>query len=299
MPGIETEQLFILERISQIELVRANDIALRADAEQFALDGIQLACRVELFGKEFIQRFSKSFSRACTIHRHVLIPIGHPDICHAGAAQCAAHLLANPTADYSVLDPELADAFVRAGEGEPVLSHGVREEGAIEVQTGHMALGPLDPTRELLHCEFVALYFLAAGLGIDRMKVQAMLAGNEAQRFFEIHSQLIGGAGLAGIIPRCLNPPAGEFAGFIPAHVIALPAVERHGNAGQHRNRSVRVYANRGVLFPRMSVGVFNCFLCWHIAYSSSFESLCTASASHPTVRAWLDDTWRCPPSCA
>ena len=42
MAGVEAEQLLLRDGVAQIELVRADDVAFRADAEQLALDRVEV-----------------------------------------------------------------------------------------------------------------------------------------------------------------------------------------------------------------------------------------------------------------
>src|SRR5207244_8981892 len=48
--GVEAEELAAREGVSQVELVRADDVALRADAEELALDGVAVELGVERLG---------------------------------------------------------------------------------------------------------------------------------------------------------------------------------------------------------------------------------------------------------
>ena len=39
---IEADELLVRDRVAEVELVRADDVALRPDAEQLALDGVEV-----------------------------------------------------------------------------------------------------------------------------------------------------------------------------------------------------------------------------------------------------------------
>ena len=54
--GVEAEHLLIPDRVTEVELVRADDIALAADPEELALDGIQVVVRVEFFREHLVER---------------------------------------------------------------------------------------------------------------------------------------------------------------------------------------------------------------------------------------------------
>ena len=56
MARIEAEQHLARDGVAQVELVRADGVALRANAEQLAFDGVEVVARVELFGQNLIQR---------------------------------------------------------------------------------------------------------------------------------------------------------------------------------------------------------------------------------------------------
>ena len=42
MPGIQTEQLFVPHRVTEIKLVRADNVAFAADAEEFGFDSVEI-----------------------------------------------------------------------------------------------------------------------------------------------------------------------------------------------------------------------------------------------------------------
>ena len=50
MAGVEADELLVLHRVAQIELVHADGVAFRADAEELALDGVEIVLRIELLG---------------------------------------------------------------------------------------------------------------------------------------------------------------------------------------------------------------------------------------------------------
>ena len=73
---------------------------------------------------------------------------------------------------------KLADAFVGMGQGQAVGRLGMGEEGGVEVQPIR-CLGPIDPPLEMLRLHLVAVDLLAAGLAVEGVQVQPVLAGNE------------------------------------------------------------------------------------------------------------------------
>ena len=136
-------------------------------------------------------------ARAAAVDREVLVAVGNPDVGDAGRAERLADRGADLPAGDAVLDPELADALVGLGEREAVGRFGMREAGRIEIHADAATLGPVDPALEMLGRDLVAVDALAAELAVERVQVEAMLAGNQRIRFFEIGPQLVGRAGLA------------------------------------------------------------------------------------------------------
>jgi len=54
--GVERDEDLAADGIAQVELVRADHVGFRADAEQFAFDGVEIQLRIDLRGKHFVQR---------------------------------------------------------------------------------------------------------------------------------------------------------------------------------------------------------------------------------------------------
>ena len=64
MAGVQAQQLAARDGIAEIELVRADDVALRADAEQLALDGVEVVARVERLGEDRVERIGAAAGAA-------------------------------------------------------------------------------------------------------------------------------------------------------------------------------------------------------------------------------------------
>ena len=58
--GIEAQELLPRHGITEVKLVRADDVALRAEPEQFALDGVANVPGVERLGEDRVQRFGEA-----------------------------------------------------------------------------------------------------------------------------------------------------------------------------------------------------------------------------------------------
>ena len=119
-------------------------------------------------------------------------------------------------------------ALIGVGQGVAVGRQGVGEIGRVEVHADPPGLRPVDPVLEVLGLERVALDLPAAGLGIAGVEVQAMRAGQERQRLVQIGSELVGRAGLAGIMAGDRQAAPELLARILEAaDVVALPAMER------------------------------------------------------------------------
>ena len=111
--GVEAEQLPARHSVAHVELVGTDDVGLRADPEQLALDRIEVALRIDFrLGEHLVERFREQLARRLAIDGHVLVSVGNPDVGHAGRPLCAAERLADLAAGDAVFNPELADAFV-------------------------------------------------------------------------------------------------------------------------------------------------------------------------------------------
>ncbi len=244
-------------RVAQVELVRADHVALGAEAKEFGLDRVVAEPAVNLGGHDRVERLAQQAARGEPVDRGVLEAVGDPDIAHAGRAERAAEVLGDAPAGDAVLDPEAAHVGVGAGQGEAVLRERVREAGRVEVHAAPGRLRPVDPAGEVLGAELVALDLLAARLGVDRVQVQAVRAGDERVGLVEVRAQLVGVARLARIVARGRDP-AGELAAGVleAADVVALPAVQADLGCGQGGQGRLGVDAEGGVALAGQGVGV-------------------------------------------
>src|SRR5262245_17010781 len=176
--GIEAQQLAVSDRITQIKLVRADDVALRANAKQFALDRVEIQPRIDRLRKHLVQRPPQQLPWALAIDGKILIAVGNPDIRDAGRAELPAKRFANLAAGDSMRHPEPTNPFVTMSQRKPTVGLRMRKERRIEIEPHPVGLGPLDPRRKMLRQKFVALDLPPAVVGIDRMQIQPVLAGN-------------------------------------------------------------------------------------------------------------------------
>ncbi len=82
VPAIQAQEDIIGNGITQVELVRANDVAFRAEAEEFALDSIQVVARVNLLSKDRIQRVFQEHTRRLAVYRSILQAVRDPNVGH-------------------------------------------------------------------------------------------------------------------------------------------------------------------------------------------------------------------------
>jgi hypothetical protein len=118
--------------------------------------------------------------------------------------------------------------------------------------------------------DLVAVDLLAAKLAIEGVEVEPVLARDDGECGVEIAAEFIGSASPTGIVAG-----HGEAAAdraplvFKAAHVVALPAVQRHGNLGESGARLVGVHAERLISLAGDLVGGLNLFRGGHAAIVS------------------------------
>jgi len=228
---VEAEQFAVLERVAHVELMRTDRAALGADAEEFAFDGVAVVTRVAFDGEDLVQRIGQAFARGEPVERGVFEAVRNPEVGDAAVAQFLAERFGDGAAGDAVLDPELPHARVGAGERQSVLHHRVREVGGVEVEADAVLFRPVDPAFEVLHFQFIALDLPAVGLGVDRVQVEPLLAGDEREHFVNICAQFFGVAGAARVVAGH-SQSAVEGPGVLEAgDVVALPAVEADRDA--------------------------------------------------------------------
>ena len=257
--GVERQQLLVGDRVAQVELVRADHVGFRADAEQFALDGVEIMGRIDRRGEQFVQRPFEYFPRPAAVDRHVLHAVGNPDVGDAGGAQAAAKGLADLAAGDGVLDPEAADAGVAMGQRETVGRLGMRKERGVEVQADAQLGRPVDPAPKVLGGDLVPLDRPAAVLQVDRVQAEAMPAGDEAECLGRVGAKLVGVACPAGVVAGGHDAAAAQSAGALESgHVVPLPALDGNGNAFQMFDRGIEVDVPLGITLLGEAVRFFN-----------------------------------------
>ena len=138
--------------------------------------------------------------------------------------------------------------FGSVGEGERVGGERMREEGGVEVELHAGLLRPLHPRLELLGADLVAVDHLALVDAVAGVEVDAVLAGDEAEREGEVLHQLRGRTRLAGVVAGRLDAAGGAAGRLEPAYVVALPAVEGDGDLAEIGDHLLGVDADLRVL---------------------------------------------------
>ncbi len=111
-----------------------------------------------------------------------------------------------------------------------------------------LGLGPVQPCGEVLGAQLVALDALPAGLGVHRVQVQAVPAGDHAIGRVQVAAQLIARAGLAGVVAGGGDAAAKRLAAVLEAgHVVALPAVQAQRDIRQQIQRPLGIDAQQAI----------------------------------------------------
>ena len=230
MAAVEEAEHVVLRGVVHVELVRADGVALHADAEELALDR-DFDERAVVVGREdFVERLLVDRARRGAVGGDVLEAVGDPDVERGRRPHLAGEVLGDAEARDRVADPEPADLLVLGGERAAGRGERVGEVGGVEVEPLEAGLlGELHPRREVAGLERVAVD--EAVLAEDRvvgMEVEAVRAGDQGEGLLDVGHQLLRVAGAAGVVAGRLDA-AGERAVVVEADdVVALPAV--HGD---------------------------------------------------------------------
>ena len=87
MAAVQAEPDAFRDGVAQIELVRADYVALRAQAEQFAFERVEIVAAIDGHGKDLVERLGQQAARRLAIDRRVLQAVGNPDVGHTGRSQ--------------------------------------------------------------------------------------------------------------------------------------------------------------------------------------------------------------------
>ena len=141
-------------------------------------------------------------------------------------------MLGDHPTNAAVIDPELAHAAICTREGEARGGLRMGEVSGIEIQTDLPGFRPCEPAVEMRWREFIAIDGGGAGLGVERVQVQALHAGEKPQHLIKIGAHFVAIAGAsritAGRHDAARIQPA--FWRLKPADIVRLPAVKRNRN---------------------------------------------------------------------
>ena len=84
MAAVQAEPDAFRNGVAQIELVRADYVALRAQAEQFAFERVEIVAAIDGHGKDLVERLGQQTARRLPVDRRVLQAVGNPDVRHTG-----------------------------------------------------------------------------------------------------------------------------------------------------------------------------------------------------------------------
>ncbi len=248
---VEREDASAPEGVTRVELERADDIVLAAEAEEFALHRVhaQAAVDAEVFREDRVERLDQPPARAPSVGGRVLRPVGNPVVQDAGRPEFAAHGLGDPPARDGVADPERPDLRVRVREGPAVGRQRVREKGGVKVQAQAPLLRPRDPAGEVLGGQAIAVDAPAARLGVHGVEVDAVRAGGEGEDLVEVGPEFVAAARAAGVPARGQQAAARHGAGarLETGDVVGLPRVEGDGHGRRLADGPVGVHAERRV----------------------------------------------------
>src|SRR6185437_845130 len=252
MTGVETQKLFARDRITQVKFMRANHITFRANAKELGFDRVEIERGIDLVRKNRVKRLCQKLTRPLPIRGRVFRAIWDPDVGHAGRAECFSKSRTDSPAGDAVVDPELANGRIAMGEGVTRIGFGMRKKSGVEIEADFLASCPVDPCLKMSRLERIAIDFVSTRLGIARMQIQTMPAGNERQSLFNIRSQFIRRPRLAGKISRDGKTTSQRQPRILKSSdVVALPAVQRNGNGGKALHRPLNIDAALRVVLGR------------------------------------------------
>ena len=179
VPGVERHQHAPGSRVSEIELVRADRVALTAKAEELPFDCIAVERRIDRILEDRVKCVAQSLARAEPVGRRVLHAVGNPEVRHAGPAEGAPERFADAPARDAVVDPELSDRAIRMRQRE-ALGFRMREVRLVEIEPDAEPSRPVDPAGKVLRTDGIAIDTPPAELAVARVQVEAMAARESA-----------------------------------------------------------------------------------------------------------------------
>ena len=127
------------------------------------------------------------------------------------------------------------------------------EEGGVVVQAVAVLLSKIHPVAEVLNGQVVAGI---ATLGVHAVEVDLVLEGGEGKGHLDVGSQLVTGLGGVRVAARDQVLGLHVTQALQARDVVALPAVEGHGDGVELLQHLVGVHAVLGVLGAGVLIGL-------------------------------------------
>ena len=150
MAVVQEAEDVVLGGVVHVELVGAHGVGFQADAEDLGLHGVTDVLGVQLFGENLVQGVFQPLTGPQAVGGDVLIAVGDPNVVERELSQLFSEILGNLPAAFAVLHPEMADGFVRIGQGQAVGGFRMGEQRGIEVQSQSPVFRKIHPCGEVL-----------------------------------------------------------------------------------------------------------------------------------------------------
>jgi len=293
MSGIDRPQNVTRQSVGQVEVIGTGREAFCPNTEKFAFDCIQHVRIVEFLFQTLIQRITQAYARRHFVDRVVFVSVRNPDVVHASLVQFFPKISGNFTAAFHVLDPERLCFRVIAGQGA-VRRFRMREASRVEVQPKAFFFRPFYPFFVVLRFDLVQIDFFVR-IDVDGMQVDFMVAGDQAQGFVQVGTQLRRRCCFARVVAADGNP-AGQ--GLVREHetqyIIALPALQGHFDLAQFFKHGIGIDTDCGVFLFCECVGFFD-----RLCHLSILQSFLRIFLGAPGLRSGLVGILRLGSVCA
>ena len=143
--GVERKRHSVLLCVCEIELVRADGAALRADTEHLALYRVDGVLAVDLFREYLVIGLHETLTEGVAVYGDILHSVGYPMVIHNGSAELLTDILGDAATSLAVVYPKAADARIGMRKGEAVGAVLMRKICGVKVDTEAVFLSPLYP----------------------------------------------------------------------------------------------------------------------------------------------------------
>ena len=130
-----------------------------------------------------------------------------------------------------MVDPEISDFLIRAGQSQTIFHHRMREECRVEIKTDTMFLSEFYPPLEVSRFQFVTIYkTILFEDSVVSMNIEFFQTRHQAECFFQILEHLIRIRSFTRIITCCLDTTGQRTVIVKTGNIIDLPAVNGNRN---------------------------------------------------------------------